>query len=78
MYCLSLRKDGLRVENIVLCISEWFPEAFRDSLTSKAQTYLEANKLVKTIFQSGIIKQSVNGDMRKANQCDFCKGKFSL
>lgn len=59
---LSLRKvnrlDGLRVENILLYISEWFHESSRDSLTSKPQTYLEANKLVKIIFQSRIIKQS--------------------
>lgn len=53
-------------------------ESSRDSLTSKAQRYLEANKLIKVIFQSEIIKQTENGHMRRANQPDFCKGKFSL
>jgi len=70
--------DHLRVENILLCISEWFPESSRDCLTSKPQAYLEANNLVIIIFKNGIIKQTENSHMRKANQTDFCKGKFSL
>lgn len=63
LYSLSLRKlnrpSGLRVENILLYISEWILNSSRHSLTSKPQTYLEANKLVKIIFQGGIIKQNI-------------------